>query len=150
MKFECGLCGDLIDGETDPDEHLRCDGNDIDFYQRSAMRTVNPVTDFSATLAINALGIAGEAGEVADYVKKVVGHGHSLDKEVLKEELGDVLWYIAVMADMLGMKLSDVADANIAKLRERYPDGFSSERSVNRQKQRGGGQAGVENKEKRT
>lgn len=83
-------------------------------------------------LAINALGVAGEAGEVADLVKKHVGHGHALDRDKLAKELGDVLWYVAALAHDIGIDLSTVAALNIEKLRRRYPDGFSTERSINR------------------
>jgi NTP pyrophosphatase (non-canonical NTP hydrolase) len=55
-----------------------------------------------------------------------------LDREKLRNELGDVLWYVATMASDLGIPLSDVASANVDKLRKRYPEGFSVERSVNR------------------
>ncbi len=177
----------------------------IDEYQTLACRTMG-----DASLTTLALGIAGESGEVADLVKKHVGHSHELDREKLKEELGDVLWYVATMARALGCELrdlfpsysfesttncarkraleraatgisasagrvlillndsdgfsigyeesqalerflaqlvlsindacktigveiEDVAAANIDKLRRRYPDGFSSERSRNRE-----------------
>lgn len=105
-------------------------------YQRQALRTAqverrNDMTD-QRGLACDALGIAGEAGEVADLVKKQVGHGHPADHEKMKRELGDVLWYVSVLAHRYGFTLEEVATANVAKLRARYPDGFSSERSINR------------------
>jgi NTP pyrophosphatase (non-canonical NTP hydrolase) len=71
------------------------------------------------------LGLTGEAGEVADYLKKVRGHGHPLDPEKMKKELGDVLWYLAVLADSFGFTLNEVAQANVDKLRARYPNGFT-------------------------
>ena len=96
-------------------------------YQEDAARTAG-----DTRLEILALGIAGEAGEVADYIKKVVGHGHALDPQALQKELGDVLWYVAMLATKCGLDLDLVAQANIEKLRKRYPDGFSTERSKNR------------------
>lgn len=78
------------------------------------------------------LGIAGEVGEVADLVKKSLFHGHKIDQESIKKELGDVLWYMAQLARLAGITLEDVAVANIEKLKERYPDGFSVEASINR------------------
>lgn len=102
-------------------------------YQRAAARTAGDIR-----LEVVALGIAGEAGEVADIVKKVAGHGHDLDRIKLAEELGDVLWYVAVMARCIGVSLDDVAVMNIEKLRRRYPDGFSEERSRNRKETDGG------------
>ena len=84
-------------------------------------------------LAYLALGLIGESGEVAEHVKKHFRHGHSLDEVHLVEELGDVLWYVAVLAHMLGTDLNTVADINMAKLRKRYPEGFSEERSRERE-----------------
>lgn len=64
------------------------------------------------------------AGRVADMVKKATAHGVPLDREKLKKELGDVLWYITAVASDNQLTLEDVAQANIAKLRARYPNGF--------------------------
>lgn len=75
------------------------------------------------------LGLAGEAGEFADMMKKHHGHGHELDKKKAAKELGDVLWYVSVLADSIGYNLDSIAQLNVQKLRERYPDGFSVERS---------------------
>ncbi len=146
-------------------------------------------------LQILQLGLVGEAGEVADLIKKVEGHGHKPDREKLIKELGDVLWYVAVLHHALGLKgreprplhvekrgpsdksggsirnaislciatadlvqyiagmrsdfgvilmiikemaeesgssLREVAQANINKLKQRYPDGFSSQASQRR------------------
>lgn len=104
-------------------------GYELNEYQQEAMRTAGERKD---DLACHALGIAGEAGEVADLFKKHLFHGHDLDRDKVIKELGDVLWYVAVLAQRMGVQLSTVAERNIAKLRERYPDGFSSERSRNR------------------
>ena len=79
------------------------------------------------------LGITGEAGEVADIIKKAAFHGHELDIPELEKELGDVLWYLANIASVVGLDLSDIAEKNINKLKKRYPEGFSEERSVNRE-----------------
>lgn len=69
------------------------------------------------------LGLVGESGEIAEKVKKLVrDHNSDLDKldhEDMKKELGDVLWYAAVLADFLDLELDDVAEANVAKLRDR-------------------------------
>lgn len=105
----------------------------LNAYQQAAMRTAsigNPSEGFSPLkLASDCLGLTGEAGEVADHIKKYIGHGHDLDVEKVKKELGDVLWYVAVVAARLDLDLGDVASANVEKLRKRYPDGFSSEAS---------------------
>ena len=78
------------------------------------------------------MGLAGESGEVCDYLKKVVFHGHELDKDQLCKELGDVLWYVATLATTAGLSLGEIARANVVKLQLRYPDGFDSTRSMNR------------------
>lgn len=64
------------------------------------------------------------AGNVADMVKKATAHGVPLDREKLKKELGDALWYITAVAGDNGLTLQDIAEANVAKLRKRYPEGF--------------------------
>ena len=66
------------------------------------------------------LGLAGEAGECCDIVKKYRYQGHDLDREHLKDELGDVLWYVAETASGLGITLEEVARFNLEKLRSRY------------------------------
>jgi NTP pyrophosphatase (non-canonical NTP hydrolase) len=109
----------------------------IDFnkYQKDSSATSGAFQDLysdQARLAIAGLGLAGEAGEVVDYLKKVVGHGHKLDKDKLVKELGDVLWYVAEICSAINADMSDVAQQNIDKLKARYPDGFSRERSINR------------------
>lgn len=70
-------------------------------------------------------GLAGEAGEVCDLLKKVHGHGKPYDAGKLKKELGDVLWYVANLANIHGFTLSEVAQANVDKLRARHPSGFT-------------------------
>lgn len=73
------------------------------------------------------LGLAGEAGETVDLLKKVLYHGKSLDREKLKLELGDVLFYLADIAEKYGIPLSEVAEGNVEKIDARYPTGFSIE-----------------------
>ena len=103
----------------------------FDEYQRLAARTMGPRTR-EQQLANVALGLAGESGEVADILKKHLFHAHPLDAAALAKELGDCLWYLAGAATALGLSLGDVAAGNVEKLRRRYPDGFSAERSLNR------------------
>lgn len=104
-------------------------------YQRLALRTCNRTDiDTDERRQLNAaLGLAGESGEVADHIKKVMFQGHELDRGKLANEVGDVLWYCALMCESIGLTLSDVMQANIAKLQRRYPDGFDPQRSINRQ-----------------
>lgn len=98
-------------------------------YQKLASRTANLKDE---ALTNFALGIAGEAGEVADMVKKHVYHGHQLDRDELIKELGDVLWYVSQLAAWMNIELDEVARRNIEKLMARYPNGFSKEASRSR------------------
>lgn len=106
----------------------------LDEYQRLAARTLTgefgkPTRDM---LSCVGLGLAGEAGEVVDHIKKHLHHGHDLDRAKLVKEAGDLLWYVAALATLLGEDMSEVARQNVAKLERRYPDGFSHEASRNR------------------
>lgn len=106
-------------------------------YQQLAARTLIDAPGFTIPdqeimLVWNAIGLAGEAGEVAELIKKGVFHRHGVDAEKLKNELGDVLWYTAAMCTKLDVDMSTIMEENIAKLRRRYPDGFSSADSVRR------------------
>ena len=104
----------------------------INEYQELAMRTAN--TDDKEKLIINgALGLCGESGEVADIIKKWQFQGHKLDLRDIKNELGDILWYVAIMAKAINSDLETIMKGNIDKLMKRYPDGFNSERSINRE-----------------
>jgi NTP pyrophosphatase (non-canonical NTP hydrolase) len=97
----------------------------FDDYQRDAARTINP-QGHPHDLINHTLGLAGESGEVVEMVKKHLYHGRELDQQRLAEELGDVLWYVAAICSSAGLSLGDVAQDNITKLRERYPQGFTS------------------------
>ncbi len=106
-------------------------------YQQLAARTLTqkpeaPLDDTTTMLAWNALGLVGEAGEVAEHIKKAIFHGHQLDQEMLKKEMGDVLWYVAALCTNLDLSMEEVMQANIEKLKMRYPDGFSSAASKSR------------------
>lgn len=83
------------------------------------------------------LGLAGESGEVADLQKKVTGHGAPYDRAKTKKELGDSLWYIAAIAKLLDMTLSEIATGNIEKLWARHPNGFSVESAAAKRDERG-------------
>jgi NTP pyrophosphatase (non-canonical NTP hydrolase) len=101
-------------------------------YQAGARRTQNKNLSPTDQLTVAALGMSGEAGEIADNVKKYIGQGHALDDRDLIKEMGDVLWYLALMCDRLHLTMEDVAILNIEKLKKRYPEGFTVDASVNR------------------
>ena len=101
-------------------------------YQKLAMTTLNPALDKKDVLINGVMGLCGESGEAIDIVKKWLAQGHELDKEKLAKELGDIAWYLAETAYALEIPLEDILQANIEKLKKRYPEGFDSERSINR------------------
>ncbi len=106
-------------------------------YQKQAARTLTDTPGFDLTnkdimTVWNALGLAGEAGEVAEYVKKGIFHQHGIDKKTLKKELGDVLWYIAALCTTQNLDISAIMEENIEKLKLRYPNGYSPSDSKKR------------------
>ena len=101
-------------------------------YQKAALRTASTLEPKDLVLN-GVLGLNGEAGEVADHIKKHLFQGHKLDKENLAKELGDICWYIAIMAEGLGYDLESIMQMNVDKLMKRYPNGFEAERSLHRE-----------------
>lgn len=78
------------------------------------------------------LGLAGESGEVLDMVKKWVFHEKDLDKDHLKKEIGDVMWYVAMLCESFGFDLDEILQMNVDKLKARYPEGFDPEKANHR------------------
>lgn len=108
----------------------------INDYQHATLRTANTEKLSDKELLTNGvLGLTGESGECADIVKKHLFQGHELDSEKLANELGDVAWYLAVASYAIGYSLEAVLQMNVDKLRKRYPDGFSAERSIHREEE---------------
>ena len=105
---------------------------EADKYQKLAMKTLNPELSERDVLINGVMGLCGESGEAIDIVKKHLAQGHPLDKEALAKELGDICWYVAETAQLLGYDLETIMTMNIEKLKKRYPDGFSREDSINR------------------
>jgi NTP pyrophosphatase (non-canonical NTP hydrolase) len=93
----------------------------LDDYQRAAARTMNASLATDQALLDASCGLAEEGGEVLAHVRKHVMQGRALDRATLIEELGDALWCIAAAARTLDIPLSAVAQANLDKLRVRYP-----------------------------
>ena len=104
----------------------------VNEYQTLAMKTLNPELSRKDVLINSVMGLCGESGEAIDIVKKWLAQGHELDKAHLAKELGDIAWYLAEAAAALDMDLEDIFQANIEKLKKRYPDGFAAGRSVDR------------------
>ena len=105
----------------------------VNEYQKLAMTTLNPELNKKDVLINGVMGLCGESGEAIDIVKKWLAQGHELDKQKLAKELGDIAWYLAETATALDLDLEEVFAANIEKLRKRYPEGFDSQRSIQRE-----------------
>ena len=102
-------------------------------YQELAQRTSRKELTPREHLYNGILGLAGETGECADLVKK---HFYQDGREIiqnLKDEAGDVLWYVVEVISAMGWTLEEVAQHNVDKLRKRYPDGFDADRSLHRE-----------------
>ena len=99
--------------------------SDLDMYQKVAKRTA--IYPREQAIIYPTLGLTGEAGEVANKVKKIYRDGtNKINKNNIQEisaEIGDCLWYISVLADDIGCKLSDIANANLEKLANRKEKG---------------------------
>lgn len=89
------------------------------------------VQDFGGILN-GCLGLSGEVGEFNDMVKKWIFHQKEIDVEHAKKELGDVMWYIALICQSAGWELDEILEINVNKLKARYPDGFDIQKSNNR------------------
>lgn len=105
---------------------------ELNQYQQLAMRTDSQYKNCKDRLLNGIMGLNGEAGETIDIVKKHLFQGHEFDRYELAEELGDILWYIALCADAIDIPMDEIAEQNIAKLMRRYPEGFKESDSVNR------------------
>lgn len=99
-------------------------------YQKLALRTEKKLPTSVERSVHAALGLTTEVGEYTTEVKRMAIYSKPLDEDRRKhmaEELGDVMWYLAIAADALGMQLGDIAQANIDKLQLRFPEAYSDE-----------------------
>lgn len=101
-------------------------------YQAEVKRTVNFTGTETEIVSNMCMGITGETGELVDYIKKVLYHGHKYDREKITYEAGDILWYLTALLNKVEISLEEVVNCNKIKLRKRYPNGFDSERSKSR------------------
>lgn len=108
---------------------------DFNEYQALARRTQNQELSIGELERHALHGLVSEVGEIhSPYQKTYQGHGLKYDHIV--DEMGDLLWFMAELADAIGTTLEDIASRNIDKLKKRYPDGFDVDHSVNREEYR--------------
>jgi NTP pyrophosphatase (non-canonical NTP hydrolase) len=103
-----------------------------DISDKNYNEVVSVRMSYMARLIHAGMGITTEAGEFMDALKKHTMYGRQIDTTNLKEELGDLMWYISLACDELGITLEEVMERNIAKLRKRYPEQFTEIDATNR------------------
>lgn len=106
--------------------------NILESYQEFVESTKAGNLSFKENMLLAGLGLTGEAGEIADLIKKKFFHKHEISREEFIKEIGDVLWYLAFLCNHMGIDLEEAIEVNIDKLKTRYPNGFSVEDSVAR------------------
>ena len=104
----------------------------INDYQQKAARTCVKIDGAILDDLHMVLGMQTEAAEIADVYKKTIAYKKPLDFVNIKEEIGDIMWYIANLCNMNGWDLREILDVNIAKLEARYPEKFTEENAINR------------------
>ena len=117
-------------------------------YQKMAMRTNDGESTYRLGTSIAShdteydmggivmatMGLSGEVGELNDMIKKWIFHKSDMDITHAKKELGDILWYVACMAESFGWSLDEIMKMNIDKLKARYPEGFDIDRANHKEK----------------
>lgn len=106
----------------------RMTGNE---YQELASRTMSGVLAMDDQIRHALFGMTGELGEIHSFFQKFY-QGHDIDTDHLKKEVGDLLWFIAEFCTASGWKLEDIMKMNIEKLKARYPEGFTADKSLHR------------------
>lgn len=104
-------------------------------YQAQAMSTNKDLGSWRENMFHATLGIASEAGEIADEMKAHLVYGKKLDFINLVGEIGDELWFLTLMIQELGLTIEDIMEANIAKLSARYEEGYSDAKALGRNKE---------------
>jgi len=106
----------------------------IDWYQESASRTAAPLgKEYGRLEEVHyAMGIVTEAGELMDIYKKNLAYGKPIDRAHIKEELGDLEWYLTNLYRVLQIDRASVLNDNIKKLKIRFPEKFDANKAINR------------------
>ena len=105
---------------------------EINEYQQKAIRTLAPLNSDLENDIHMVLGMQTEAAELADVFKKNLAYNKNIDWINVKEEVGDLMWYIANLCNLHNWDLRDIMQTNIFKLQARYPDKFSDDKAINR------------------
>ena len=105
---------------------------EIKEFQLKSTRTLNMELSKEQLISNMIFGANGELGEVTDILKKHLFHYHKLDQGHLAEEIGDVMFYLVNLATLFNFNMEDILQANVDKLKKRYPDGFTAKASVER------------------
>lgn len=100
--------------------------------QNTVIRTMNFKDNLRDNLGHAAMGIGGEAGEIVDLMKKHIYYGKELDLKQLKNEMGDVLFYMQALAHLIGSSIEECLELNTEKLSARYPNGFNLQDSIDK------------------
>lgn len=102
-------------------------------YIENVLRTESPKNPIvPRRLLHGTMGICTEAGELLDAVKKGMYYGKPMDYVNIREEIGDLLWYMALIIDEMGWSFEQIMEENINKLKTRYPEKFTEEKAINR------------------
>lgn len=116
-------------------DYLAREGDDMTLnqFQVVSSSTVDEKLSYRETLEHALYGLGAECGEVLSIFQKQL-QGHKIDAADLREELGDVMWFVATLCSIFGWTMAEVAHGNVQKRNRRYPGGrFDPERSVNRE-----------------
>ena len=103
-------------------------------FENLSKRTINENLTPEQQISNAIFGLHGELGEVTDLIKKQLYQGHKISYDKLNEEVGDMLFYLAWLVRLYDMDFEKILQDNVDKLKKRYPEGFDSEKSINRDK----------------
>lgn len=104
----------------------------IPVIDKLKLHELTPATNSLMRILHAGIGMSGETGEVLDSLKKSLMYGKDIDIKNLKEECGDILWYMALLLDEIDSDFEEVMDQNIKKLKLRYPEGFTEKDALER------------------
>lgn len=110
-------------------------------YIKKALRTENKGYSFTGVSGVTpriehgVFGVVTEAGELMADVKKAKIYGKEVERERLIDEMGDVMWYLALLSDAIGTNFEEIWEKNIKKLQVRFPEGYDSSKALNHDKE---------------